>query len=962
VHTQGLRRTAGRLFLLLALLLTGAPDLTHLNKVALAQGPPPPTVTVIIERVKALDCVDEIWTPFGSYCPPGSGKADFYAEVTIDNQLQPRTGWISDDDDISPNWWFRKTISPAAQAIPILITIKDHDDNSDDLIDIAYGNSRSLDLTLNLTTCRISGAVPGSCTTTITSSGSSNDRAQIWFRIDTNLPQVNVSGTIYDGERLDRSRPIGGHRVELVDESTDRILATHYTLSTGEFSFNLRAPILQRLRVRLAPCSNCQLFNPWVEPTNVQPWFVTPLEVFYPGCAAGASCRYAHADYFMLRPSSVGAVRLDSADPSIGSELFILRDAPRKEIPATPVTIRGANLHDWTRVHLCRADACPAFPGNCTCYPAAIASRAPDWAEVQVSVPNLPANTPRPSQWFWAVQDTWLRPGVNEWTKGGSFIFDEPPYPKVHGFGFDNTSDTAGLGDFDGAFGNNAYICIGAFGLCACRVRDPLYLLYYPIYKIWLDNTNGSCAGLAATSLLMKHEYLQPETFDANVYYPAGFTDAGKPARFDNPTCGPRRPRNLWAVVRSNHGVQTSAEFIEATYDDMRGGGFSIDGKPVQRLQELRASPLGSVVCMTPSLGKGHCVTPYAVKDVSPSLSHILIYDNREPEDENRYIEIDHSTNRYRYPRTDGTVWSGTGLYTIPYDVWLRPRTAPGVAEALEFIFLAVFGGADGLYTTPDGGAWGWQSDGSVIDALPGAVALPPLDPSDQEPHNVPLVLPMSAPPPHIQVNTRGGTYLFHAAQGGHVLQLEVLDAPQGSADELTVNYEAERLGSFRFTPERDTPNLLASIGMVLGERERAVFRWSELSVPADGSVEFKALSEAKGVHYRNDTGGPTRYFLTLDVVDGAAEITSTRIFGPFVVPDGAEQRIYIEDWPDTTQLVSEVDTNGDGMPDQTHVVTGPECTPGDVDGDGIPDVCGPLPTYPLYLPFVSSDNNVGPN
>jgi len=144
---------------------------------AVPQGLADDEVTVTIERVEQLECVDEtLW-----WC---GSDGDFYAKVVIDG-ASFESSPIDDDADISPNWTFRRTVS--SRSISIRLEIWDSDGGlrfGDDHVDITSGGGRSLDLTLNLDGCTISGGVSGSCGAPLLSSGTSDDRARVRFRID----------------------------------------------------------------------------------------------------------------------------------------------------------------------------------------------------------------------------------------------------------------------------------------------------------------------------------------------------------------------------------------------------------------------------------------------------------------------------------------------------------------------------------------------------------------------------------------------------------------------------------------------------------------------------------------------------------------------------------------------------------------------------------------------------------
>jgi hypothetical protein len=153
----------------------------------------------------------------------------------------------------------------------------------------------------------------------------------------------------------------------------------------------------------------------------------------------------------------------------------------------------------------------------------------------------------------------------------------KPLYPLIDGFGFDNMATDPRYYEFLTVFGNNAYICLGAFGLCATHVPDPLYhLVWWPIYGQVIGSTGGSCNGISATSLLMSREDLQTESFSPDVHYPVGFDQPGDPAQYSEPDwctpfCSPPKPDNLWAQIRMNHGVQFSREFCSRSSTPRRG-------------------------------------------------------------------------------------------------------------------------------------------------------------------------------------------------------------------------------------------------------------------------------------------------------------------------------------------------------------------------------------------------------
>lgn len=150
----------------------------------------PVKLTLTIERIKGLDCIDFAFI--------GCGDPEFYSRVMIDNQeLDNRANYI-EGEDISPNWEFSKLVDLSKGSIPLSIDIYDEDDGfngGDDHVDLQSTSGRTLDLTIDLDECLnlsagsgITGDVTGECRVSLNSSGTSNDRAQIWFKVEVEAP------------------------------------------------------------------------------------------------------------------------------------------------------------------------------------------------------------------------------------------------------------------------------------------------------------------------------------------------------------------------------------------------------------------------------------------------------------------------------------------------------------------------------------------------------------------------------------------------------------------------------------------------------------------------------------------------------------------------------------------------------------------------------------------------------
>ena len=337
-----------------------------------------------------------------------------------------------------------------------------------------------------------------------------------------------------------------------------------------------------------------------------------------------------------------------------------------------------------------------------------------------------------------------------------------------------------------------------------------------------------------------------------------------RPARYSFAPCdGPAEPLNLWAHISVNHGVQTSAEYIDRILRQMDSPGAipnsgpvsSISGNPVEVLEYVRANLGNCVISMMPEVGRGHVVTPYAVESVpgDPDLHRIRIYENNWPQDTRHFILIDSAENRYRFPRRDRETWSGTGIYAIPIAVWRNSRSMPGLSTIGDALGLIVFGEAHALHTDSEGRRWGWDAAGDFHETLPNARAITPTGGSaDESTRNVALFLPAVQALPRSTVHVSGKYYIFHTALGGNLVQLEMFSGVAGDQDEFQAFADGSKITGFSFSPERMDHEVVPRIGMVLGERQRALFEWQGMSPPAGAKLGFHAVNDRKGVKFEN--------------------------------------------------------------------------------------------------------------
>lgn len=147
-------------------------------------------LVVTIERVVALSDFDRTCTPFGCI----GSAADFYAIVNLDGkESSSKDSYVSDQDDISPNWRFSKAVDLSKASIPVSIQIYDLDGGLRFDDDVAHINPQGGDsLPLQVipsspappTGCQISGPISGGCGDHLVTRGNSGDRAELTFRIE----------------------------------------------------------------------------------------------------------------------------------------------------------------------------------------------------------------------------------------------------------------------------------------------------------------------------------------------------------------------------------------------------------------------------------------------------------------------------------------------------------------------------------------------------------------------------------------------------------------------------------------------------------------------------------------------------------------------------------------------------------------------------------------------------------
>jgi len=258
----------------------------------------------------------------------------------------------------------------------------------------------------------------------------------------------------------------------------------------------------------------------------------------------------------------------------------------------------------------------------------------------------------------------------------------------------------------------------------------------------------------------------------------------------------------------------------------------------------------------------------------------------------------------------------------MPISLFQGERNPPDILDAIQFLMAIVAGGADGLYRNGSGGEVGWRADGSVVDQFHGARAMVPSGRRPVVRATYRFAFPATNPPPTVQINVRSNHYVFRAANAGRFLQVERHDGVPGSQDQVSLQMETGRVAGLRFTPQHPAMDIVMRGALASLAGQRVICDWSGAGIPAGAAAEFRLLNSSRGFEFRNDTGAATQPTVTLRISDAATSNHTTAVFGPFNVPAGALQQVFVHDWPVAHQVRSEIDLDRDGTVDQVQILS----------------------------------------
>ena len=156
-----------------------------------AQAAYPVKLKVTVERVKALDCVDEDEVLGGC-----GSEADFFGRIFFDTQeaLDTEADVDDDDNEITPDdWSAEKQFNLEDGKVRVDVQLRDLDGafrGPSEQVDITPTVGRDLTFFVNLAPCAVSGGLTADCAQTLTSTGSltsagdADDRAAVTLNVE----------------------------------------------------------------------------------------------------------------------------------------------------------------------------------------------------------------------------------------------------------------------------------------------------------------------------------------------------------------------------------------------------------------------------------------------------------------------------------------------------------------------------------------------------------------------------------------------------------------------------------------------------------------------------------------------------------------------------------------------------------------------------------------------------------
>lgn len=802
----------------------------------------------------------------------------------------------------------------------------------------------------------------------------------------TTWPEIRLGATLGGVARVsfavvvrnpDRDNaPLDGARIAVFNANDQTLITrTATTFETGRYGLRLDVPTNTPVRIQLELPAGWRFADPaQVAPGSPAPLATGVATVDFPGCPR--ACDYPEVTFHAVDPPATGDTAVfTGVEPAVAESAVLLRESPQLALPAGTTAVRGTRfdrgIQVWTVLESSTCGSAPGagdgdprdnFPG---CDWRLITPLTRSSTEIRFQIPYTNAVHRDVRVW---LHDTWS----SRWLSSPSprVRLVEPPYPQVHGLAFENYPDGHDIDDYRVAFP----------GVVCDPFRMVGFWAFFPIYLDLLEG-EGECVGMVTSTHFLRTT-LDPATLVRGVFKGAGFmADDNRVPRFDvSNVCAPR-PTSLRAVIRGNHGTQTSSQFLGETLSQLQfgiSGGFGADAAewggrgfgfytPMNdRLNQIRRAPLNQVVCIKPDLlGSGHALQPLRIRDTATdSLKEVDVYDPNHP-GETRVLRVNTALDRFAY---DGFETPWKGAYLFVHDIprfWTGGRDVIsidtlgtaidrfGVRGLLELLAVLVSGQAEPQLTFPNGTEWGWRPDRTPVATATNVAEIPnfgqllrPIDPLGHGPAQA-FLNPFQSLPT-LDIHARGDRYSLQLAQGGNLFQVLAGGRRTGDRDRLRFLHAtdflrpgtpgspalpaSETLHGFLFQPARAgapfTPRIALGRG---GSNTLALFSWSGLeALPAGASVRFGADTTRLGAVLVNDSATPLRPTLSIltPPAPGVLQPLSNSVALP-ALPAGAAIGSYLLGTTPgrAPRLRFELDRDRDRRPDLQWIVA-PEVPP----------------------------------
>jgi len=789
------------------------------------------------------------------------------------------------------------------------------------------------------------------------------------------LPRIRADGEIRDPLN---NQPVPGALVRLVSGS--QILWAVTSDIDGEYSFSKPIPPDEPFRIEVRPLVNAVFRESEVilqNPSQLDATSSSPGAVFFPGRPLGApEIDTAYVRFNMIPergPVDFGAVTPDEAWPRTqvrggSSPRFV--PAGRVELEVDP-----ADYHDQIDFYLVET-YCANDP-RLGCTEAADYFPIPEVSElrtdesgrsfIELTIPQIP--TARMGELRVVGHDTWSRPSNNPDTVGSwryatnPLVVGPPPYPFLYGFSFENRADGINWEEFTAVYEMNAF-------------ADPLFCVPWPHYLIWfpvyaaLAGNGGSCVGMAVTSQRLFAGDYDLARWDRDAIYPSGHrvgsdgaTEPPRPSQWGFEIPCRFMPDNLWGEIVRNHGKQLSDEMLGSIIPQLLGAGsgpdrtLSIDGEPTAVFNRLAGDPTNFILCMTPQVGSGHCVTPYRVEFGrrlarptsagrpavgtfvdDPNFNLIHIYENNDP-NAVRWIDIDVVNDQYWYQEDESGSWndqgttdpaddvprfSGRAIHATPYSLFRGAKTMPS-PRLDRYLHLIIFGDATGLFRS-DGDRWGFDGPDTFHDEIDGARAVEVWAEVDNAKQNQ-LFLPETRQLQEVLVDVSGvDGYGFYAAHRGALFRLMLDDTYVDSRDQILPAQDASgRLDGFAYVPENLVNGAEVVVGINPSDTESVSY---EIDIPVASPghrYEARALRDSYGFAFTYespDSSDPILVDIEMRSADSKVQAFNSRSLRNLSVPSGGTMTVEVPHWPATDRILRTVDVDSDGTPEVSVILS----------------------------------------